>query len=291
MANDYKPPAQAVSFPQPASRLRREREQEKWRKTNARLADVQKAITESGGEFAFPLSANDAAAIVGAQHVLQLNAKYLEGLARYGSMQPKDVSLREVSSDEAAKHHTTSRNVETAMYARSERQIQMAVIALTIDWVLAFPGDNVEVCDVLWRIYEGYQDAEDGRRVPAWEPSGAPPGGGVTPERYARRKAAVSAAISAYMLAGLSETQAGQQVMQYVQRVPPSFFGMNAMELAASTAINWRQSFKKGRSDAAGALAQFEKWQKELIELRKSSPERLVPWATRLLHALVRRED
>jgi hypothetical protein len=287
-------------FPQAPSRLKREQAEKRLAKSNRQLAAVQAAIKDSGGEVSLPITAQDAAAIVGSTHFMHAIADYFESLARLGTMTAAEVSLASVPEETAAAHFSTRRSVEAALYARAERQIQMSVIAHTIDLVLGCPGDNVEVCDVLWRIYEGYQDVEEGLRYQPFEPSGST-GGRPTPERYARRKAAVSAALSAYMLTGLTEAQALLPVMQYVRRVPPTFFGISDMELgqrraqdrtdsAENTVRNWRSTLKKGRSESGSALAQFRKWESELIQLRRAEPERLPLWAERLLHATMRRE-
>lgn len=268
------------------SRLRREQDESRKRKQLAMHAATLDAIKSAGGSVpvTMEVTAEDANNLLLANLYVGQVADFLAELSDVGTKQPKQVRLADIPVEETPD--------KKAIVARSERQLMMANVAATIDFVLSCPGDNVDVCAGLWRLYEGLEYVEQtGRRFHAFEPDGAKAGGAGDSLKHITRKAAVSAALSAYMLSGLSEAQALEKVMVYVRRATPDHFGLPAhKELEPSTVGNWRVTLNKRRSESEEGLRRYDKWIQKLSALRRNDPTRLTPWADRLLYAVIYRQ-
>lgn len=267
----------------PVSRLQRERAASKSRKQAAIQAAAMGAFERSGGEITLTVTPAEAANMRSAARYLHHVADYLGDMENIGTMMPRQVRLADIPEDV-----TPNKKV---IVARSERQIYMANLLRTIDFLLGCPGDNIEICDALWRMYEGLLFVEEtGRRFPAFEPDGARATGSPDSLMHVTRKAAVGAAVTAYMFSGLTEQQALQRAMKSVERVTPSHFGIgDDKEITSTTVGNWRDTLNKGRTTSEEGLRRYGEWIKQVTALRKQDPERLIPWADRLLFAVIRR--
>lgn len=267
--------------PQPVSRLQREREQSKARKL-MRAAEMGR-LESDGESVTYTVTPAEARNMLASSRYMHHVADYLTRMAAIGPTQPAQVKLADIPEDVVPDRR--------AIAARAERSLMMANVMATIDFLLGCPGDNIEICDGLWRIYEGLLHVEvTGKRFYAFEPDGNRATGSGDNPIHVMRKAAVSAAVTAYMRTGLNEKKALDKAMIYVDRVSPAHFGLPAdKKLTVTVVQNWRDTLMKERSASAQGLKQFTDWTQQINSIGKTNPEHLEAWAERLLYAVVYR--
>lgn len=265
------------------SRLKRERQLARDRKQAAMEAFVIDGLKKTGGTVHVPFNALNAESFIEATHFVARAADYLEDLAVIGRMQATQIKLSDIPEEEYPD--------KRAIVARTERQIMIANLAATIDFILDCPGNNVEICDGLWRIYEGLQHVEQTHRTfHAFEPSPDKTNAETVLPTHVFRKASVAAAIWALMSSGLNEDQAAQKAMVWVDKVTPAHFGLPAHKpWNLETLKNWRRTLNKGQTENEAALARYQEWIKRVNAIAKKEPERLPVWAERMLFMTVHR--
>jgi hypothetical protein len=259
------------------SRLKWDSERKKLLTESRRAAFVVNAL-EQNGPIDFPVSATDATALYASSRLIKRTTFFLDELSVVGSKKVGKIKTQDISEDDHA-----DKNI---IAARLERDLRKRVIDVCINYILDIPGANLDACDVLWRMYEDLQLADEGHRTPAFTPAKDKSPGTGDSERHACRKAAVAAAQSAYMAFGLTQMQAIEKIMPRVIAVGPGHFGYQlARELTESTIDGWRGDLLKGRTKCAEAVRRDGVWRAHIGKMRKESPEQLPVFAERILSA------